>query len=255
MRAFPLPTDANRVAERQLQVTEVGCQRILPPSRATGVEWLISDEPVPYEAAVQTMEKRAEAVAARTAPELIWLLQHPPIYTAGTSAKQSELIDARFPVHATGRGGQYTYHGPGQRVVYLVLDLRDRGQDVRCFVSALEEWIIRTLAHFGIRGERRDGRVGVWVARPDKGPGYEDKIAAIGVRVRRWVTFHGLSLNVDPDLSGYSGIVACGISEPHCGVTSLRDLGCAAAMARVDQVLRQEFYALFGAIAGHASSE
>ena len=159
------------------------------------------------------------------APEQVWLLEHPPLYTAGTSAKPEELIEARFPVHQTGRGGQFTYHGPGQRVAYVMLDLNRRKPDVRAFVATLEEWIIRTLAAFNVRGERRDDRIGVWVRRPDKGDGYEDKIAAIGIRVRKWVTLHGIALNVEPELSHFSGIVPCGVSEQRYGVTSLADLG------------------------------
>jgi len=170
----------------------------------------------------------------------------PPLYTAGTSAKPGELIEARFPVHASGRGGQLTYHGPGQRVVYVMFDLKRRGPDVRRFVATLEEWIIRTLAAFGVIGERREERVGVWVPRPDRGIGYEDKIAAIGVRIKRWVTLHGLALNVDCDLSHYSGIVPCGVAEPRYGVTSLADLGLAATMAEIDNILIHEFEALFG---------
>src|SRR5258708_16783046 len=177
------------------------------------------------------MEERAAAIAEGTASELIWLIEHPPLYTAGTSARPDELIAARFPVHPTGRGGQFTYHGPGQRVVYVMLDLKRRGPDVRRFVATLEEWIIRTLANFNVRGERREDRVGVWVRRPEQGEGREDKIAAIGIRVQRWVTLHGISLNVAPDLSHFSGIVPCGVSAPLYGVTSLADLGVAAAMA------------------------
>ena len=170
-------------------------------------------------------------------PELVWLLEHPPLYTAGTSAKPEQLIEARFPVFESGRGGQMTYHGPGQRVAYVMLDLRRRGPDVRRFVATLEEWIIRTLSRFNVRGERREDRIGVWVRRPDKGDGYEDKIAAIGIRVTHWVTLHGMALNVDPDLSHFSGIVPCGVSEQRYGVTSLADLGIPVSMAEVDMVL------------------
>ena len=180
------------------------------------------------------------------APELVWLLEHPPLYTAGTSAKPEDLIEARFPVHQTGRGGQFTYHGPGQRVAYVMLDLNRRGPDVRRFVATLEEWIIRTLAAFNVRGERREDRIGVWVRRPDKGDGCEDKIAAIGIRVRKWVTLHGIALNVEPDLSHFSGIVPCGVSEQRYGVTSLADLGLPVTMAEVDMALRREFETLFG---------
>jgi lipoyl(octanoyl) transferase len=201
---------------------------------------------VPYEQAVESMRTRAAAIADNREPELIWLLEHPPLYTAGTSARPEELIDARFPVHTTGRGGQFTYHGPGQRIAYVMLDLRQRGPDVRRFVAMLEEWIIRTLASFGIEGGRRDERIGVWVHRPDKGEGYEDKIAAIGIRVQRWVTLHGIAINVAPNLTHFSGIVPCGVSNPRYGVTSLADLGVDAAMADLDAALRREFERLFG---------
>jgi lipoyl(octanoyl) transferase len=211
------------------------------------VEWRINKGLVPYEAALAAMDARAAAVADRTAPELVWLLEHPPLYTAGTSAKADELIAACFPVHAAGRGGQVTYHGPGQRVAYLILDLKRRGPDVRRFVTTLEEWIIRTLAHFNVVGERREDRIGVWVRRPEKGSGREDKIAAIGIRIKRWVTLHGVALNIDCDLSHYAGIVPCGVAEPHYGVTSLADLGLAVTTAEVDALLRREFEHLFGA--------
>ncbi|HET7849206.1 MAG TPA: lipoyl(octanoyl) transferase LipB [Pseudolabrys sp.] len=216
------------------------------PPGSLPVAWRISTEQQPYEAAVAAMEARATAIAAGTAPELVWLLEHPPLYTSGTSAKAGELIEARFPVYQTGRGGQMTYHGPGQRVAYVMLDLRRRGPDVRRFVATLEEWIIRTLAAFNVRGERREDRVGVWVRRPEKGDGREDKIAAIGIRIRHWVTLHGIALNVDPDLSHFSGIVPCGVSEPRYGVTSLADLGLTATMDDVDIALRREFEGLFG---------
>ncbi|HYC14070.1 MAG TPA: lipoyl(octanoyl) transferase LipB, partial [Stellaceae bacterium] len=197
----------------------------------------------PYEAAVAEMEARVAAIRAGTAPELIWLLEHPALYTAGTSARAGDLVEPGFlPVHRSGRGGQYTYHGPGQRVAYVLLDLRRRGTDVRCFVDALEGWMIATLARFGVRGERRPGRVGIWI---DEGRGRESKIAAIGVRVRQWVTYHGVALNVAPDLSNYRGIVACGISEH--GVTSLAALGVEASMAEVDRALRETFESAFAA--------
>jgi lipoyl(octanoyl) transferase len=189
--------------------------------------------------AVNVMEDRVAKIARREADELVWLLEHPPIYTAGTSAKDSDLIDARFPVFKTGRGGQFTYHGPGQRVAYVMLDLKRRRVDVRTFVSGLEKWLIMTLASFDVKGEQRDGRVGIWVARANR----EDKIAAIGVRVRRWVTYHGVSLNVSPDLSHFSGIVPCGVREH--GVTSLTDLGAHAPMADVDTALRAAFSRVF----------
>ena len=190
------------------------------------------------------MEARVAAIRAKTAPECVWFLEHPPLYTAGTSANEADLLDKqRFPVHRTGRGGQYTYHGPGQRVAYVMLDLqRPRAYgtaDVRCYVHNLEEWVIRALARFGIKGERRDGRVGIWVARGDR----EDKVGAIGVRVRHWISYHGIALNVSPDLSHFSGIVPCGISQH--GVTSLRDLGVTASLAEVDQVLAGEFKSVF----------
>ena len=209
------------------------------------VEWAISEDLIDYERAVAFMEARAEAIAAGQAREMVWLLEHPPLYTAGTSAQASDLVDPdRFPVHQTGRGGQYTYHGPGQRVAYVMLDLKRRSPDLRRYVAALEAWIIATLDGFNIRGERREDRVGVWVRRPDKGETAEDKIAAIGIRVRRWVTFHGISLNVEPDLSHFSGIVPCGVTEH--GVTSLVDLGIPVSMPEVDSVLRATFEAVFG---------
>ena len=189
---------------------------------------------------MEFMEARAEGIAAGRADEMVWLVEHPPIYTAGTSAKDEDLIDARFPVFKTGRGGQFTYHGPGQRVAYPMLDLKRRKPDVRKYVHDLEEWLIRTLAQFNVKGERREGRVGIWVAR---GKGREDKIAAIGVRVRRWVTFHGVSLNVDPDLAHFDGIVPCGVREH--GVTSLADLGIVASMADVDVAMKRAFEEVF----------
>ncbi|MGR3484246.1 MAG: lipoyl(octanoyl) transferase LipB [Paracoccaceae bacterium] len=210
------------------------------PSRP---EWIAAPAPVPYPRAVADMESRVEAILGGTAREAIWLLEHPPMYTAGTSAKRADLRDpGRFEVHAARRGGQYTYHGPGQRVVYAVIDLRDRGRDVRAHVDALEGWAIAALAEFGVTGAAHPDRVGVWVARPDKAPladgsPREDKIAAIGVRVRRWVAFHGLSINVEPDLGHYDGIVPCGI-EGH-GVTSLVDLGLLVTMGDLDDALRR----------------
>jgi lipoyl(octanoyl) transferase len=217
-----------------------------PEADLAPVEWRLNQPPAPYEAAVDTMRARAAAVADGQAPEMVWLLEHPPLYTAGTSAKPEELVEARFPVHMTGRGGQFTYHGPRQRIAYVMLDLRRRGPDVRRFVATLEEWIIRTLASFGVEGGRRDERIGVWVRRPDKGDGHEDKIAAIGIRVQRWVTLHGIAINVAPDLTHFSGIVPCGVSDPRYGVTSLADLGVAATMTEVDASLRREFERLFG---------
>ncbi len=217
-----------------------------PPGSAP-VAWRVDDSPVGYETAVAFMQARAASIAAGRDRELVWLTEHPPLYTSGTSAKAEELIEARFPVFESSRGGQMTYHGPGQRVVYVMLDLKRRGPDVRRFVASLEEWIIRTLAAFNVRGERREDRIGVWVRRPEKGGGYEDKIAAIGIRVTQWVTLHGMSLNVDPDLSHFSGIVPCGVSEQRYGVTGLADLGIVASMPEVDVVLRREFEPLFGA--------
>lgn len=215
------------------------------------VEWLISPGLTPYEEAVERMEARAAAIAEGRADELIWLVEHPPLYTAGTSANPADLTDpGRFPVFEARRGGQYTYHGPGQRVVYVMLDVGARGRDVRRFVSLLEDWVIATLAEFNVRGERREGRVGVWVVRNDKpltatGQSPEDKIAAIGVRLRKWVSFHGLSINVEPDLSHFEGIVPCGIREH--GVTSLVDLGLPVTLQDVDVALRRTFDEVFGA--------
>jgi len=205
------------------------------------MEWRISDTLVGYENALDTMEKRVADIHAGTAGDLVWLLEHPPLYTAGTSANTADLVDPeRFPVFDAGRGGQYTYHGPGQRVGYVMMDLTQRGRDVRSFVHNLEEWIIRTLAKFNIVGERREGRVGVWVVREG---GREEKIAAIGVRVRKWVTFHGISINVEPDLTHFDGIVPCGIAEH--GVTSLADLGIPVTMDDVDVAMQQAFEEVF----------
>jgi lipoyl(octanoyl) transferase len=205
-------------------------------------EWVVRDGLLPYDEAVAFMEARAAAIAEGRASEMAWLVEHPPIYTAGTSAKDADLIDARFPVFKTGRGGQFTYHGPGQRVGYVMLDLKTRKADVRGYVRDLEEWLIRALARFNVKGERREGRVGIWVARGSR----EDKIAAIGVRVRKWVTFHGVSFNVDPDLTHFNGIVPCGISEH--GVTSLADLGIPASMADADVALKAAFEEVFGPV-------
>ncbi len=216
-----------------------------PCVKNSPVEWVIEERPVSYEDAVSEMDRRVAAIAAGNAAERVWLLEHPPLYTAGTSAKAGDLIAPdRFPVHKTGRGGQFTYHGPGQRVAYVMLDLKRRQPDIRAFVSGLEEWLIQTLWHYHIRGEQREDRVGVWVQRPDKGAGVEDKIAAIGIRVRKWVTFHGISLNVEPDLEHFSGIVPCGVADH--GVTSLVDLGYPVSMAEVDSVLKAQFEAIFG---------
>ena len=218
-------------------------------SAGTPVEWRISDAPVPYPEAVAAMEARVAQIAAGEAPELVWLLEHPPLYTSGTSGKESDLLDSRFPVFATGRGGQLTYHGPGQRVAYIMLDLKRRRPDVRAYVASLEELILRTLAAFNVRGERREDRVGVWVKRPDKGPEHEDKIAAIGVRLKRWVSFHGIAINVEPDLTHFSAIVPCGVADPRYGVTSLVDLGLPVTMEDVDVALRRAFEDVFGATA------
>lgn len=203
------------------------------------VTWKRSDRPVPYPEAVAFMEQRVADIRHGKAPETVWLLEHPALYTAGTSAKPEDLREPeRFPVYQTGRGGQYTYHGPGQRVAYVMLNLRERGPDLRAFVCDLEGWAIDTLARFGITGERRDGRVGIWV---DRGGGREDKIAAIGVRVRHWVTYHGIAINLNPALEHFSGIVPCGIADPKLGVTSLHDLGINPDAGELDQVLQQTF--------------
>ncbi len=223
----------------------------LPASRAgasmpdppDALEWRVSDRPVAYPEALATMEARVEAIRAERASELIWLLEHPPLYTAGTSARAEDLLaPVRFPVFSAGRGGQYTYHGPGQRVAYVMLDLQRRGPDLRAYIWRLEEWLIRTLAQFGVRGERRGGRIGIWVIKPD---GSEAKIAAIGVRVRRWVSYHGVALNLDPDLEHFAGIVPCGIRE--FGVTSLADLGLSTSMAELDRVMGGTFTGVFDA--------
>ena len=227
---------------------------IVPAGRgmisADAVEWTVAARPVAYPDAVAAMEARVAAIRTGTAPEQVWLVEHPPLYTAGTSAKPSDLLAPdRFPVFATGRGGQYTYHGPGQRVAYVMLDLNRRAADVRLFVSTLEDWIIATLAAFNIKAARRKNCVGIWVPRSDKGIGREDKIAAIGIRIRHWITFHGIALNVDPVLEHFSGIVPCGVSSQ--GVTSLADLGLVVSMAEVDAVMRREFDALFGTTETH----
>lgn len=226
----------------------MGTETALSTKGLSDIAWRFSDTPVDYPAAVAEMESRVAAIRAGRAPELVWLLEHPSLYTAGTSASAADLIAPdRFPVYASGRGGQHTYHGPGQRVGYVMLDLRQRGADVRDHVTRLEEWIIRTLDRFNVKGERRPGRVGIWV---DRGPSpqggrREDKIGAIGVRVRHWIAYHGVSLNVDCDLSHFAGIVPCGIAEPRYGVTSLLDLGITASMPEVDGVLRETFAEAF----------
>jgi len=214
------------------------------------MEWTVLPGLQPYAETLAAMEQRVADIAAGTADEAVWLLEHPPLYTSGTSAKPADLTDPdRFPVFTAGRGGQYTYHGPGQRVAYTMLDLNKRGRDVRCFVNTLEDWVIRTLSEFNVTGERRSGRVGVWVTRPDKpanpdGSVREDKIAAIGVKLRRWVSFHGISINVEPDLTHFDGIVPCGIRDH--GVTSLVDLGLPVTMSDLDVALRHQFDVAFG---------
>jgi lipoyl(octanoyl) transferase len=216
------------------------------------VEWAVSRDHVDYDAAVAFMEARVAAIATGEAGEMVWLLEHPPLYTAGVSARDEDLLDAaRFPVHRTGRGGQFTYHGPGQRVAYVMLDLNRRGKDVRAFVRGLEQWLIGALAEFGVDADVREGRVGVWVER--KGPGWsrEDKIAAIGVKVRKWVSFHGISLNVEPDLDHFGGIVPCGIQDH--GVTSLVDLGVLATLDEADAALKTSFRRVFGSVAQAAA--
>jgi lipoyl(octanoyl) transferase len=230
---------------------------LLPPEGFPPVEWQVTDGLVGYERALAVMDARASAIADGAAPELVWLIEHPPLYTAGTSASPEQLVSGRFPVHPTGRGGQFTYHGPGQRVAYVMLDLRRRGPDIRRFVATLEAWIIRTLAAFNVAGERREDRVGVWVRRPEKGADREDKIAAIGIRVKRWVTLHGISLNVDCDLTHYAGIVPCGVNEARYGITSLVDLGIPASLPDADTALRREFEPLFGptSVSGRGSVE
>src|SRR3954467_2978621 len=216
-----------------------------PAPGGAAVEWRISGAPVPYPEAVVAMEARVAAIGDGQAPELVGLLEHPPLYTSGTSGKDADLLDGRFPLFSTGRGGQLTYHGPGQRVAYVMLDLKQRRPDVRAYVAGLEQWIIRALAAFNVQGERHEDRVGVWVARPDKGVGCEDKIAAIGVRLRRWVSLHGIAINVAPNLQHFSAIVPCGVAAPRYGVTSLADLGLAVTMGDVDVALRQTFEEVF----------
>ena len=231
MPIFPLP--ASKVPDYGFGM--LNSDLLLTPH----TEWRISGRPVAYPEALAEMEARAAAIAEGRAPELVWLLEHPPIYTAGTSANDADLLDARFPVYRTGRGGQFTYHGPGQRVGYAMLNLKARKPDVRAYVHDLEQWLIETLALFGVRGERREGRVGIWVARGSR----EDKVAAIGVRIRHWVSFHGVALNVEPDLSHFGGIVPCGVRQH--GVTSLADLGVMVSMADVDVAMKQSFEKIF----------
>lgn len=219
--------------------------QLLPAPGSPPVRWRVSAGRVEYPDALAEMDRLADAIAAGQEDELVWLIEHPPLYTAGTSARPEDLVEPdRFPIYPAGRGGQYTYHGPGQRVAYVMLDLRRRAPDVRRYVAALEEWLIRALDAFNVRGERREDRVGVWVRRPAREGEGEDKIAAIGIRVRRWVTLHGVSLNVEPDLSHFGGIVPCGVREH--GVTSLVDLGLPVGMDDVDLALRREFEAIFG---------
>ncbi|MCO6050718.1 lipoyl(octanoyl) transferase LipB [Mesorhizobium sp. RP14(2022)] len=232
--------------------------KFLPVQPAAPVSWRLGSGLTPYEDAVVEMERLAADIHTGRAPETVWLVEHPPLYTAGTSADAADLLTPdRFPVHQTGRGGEYTYHGPGQRVAYVMLDLKRRRQDVRAFVSALEEWIIQTLARFNVKGERREDRVGVWVVRPDRpsqpdGSPAEDKIAAIGIRLRRWVSFHGIAINLEPDLSHFGGIVPCGVSQH--GVTSLVDLGQPITMTDLDFALRAAFEDIFGPTAAARSA-
>lgn len=243
----------NQNSAPQVQRSTLAQDLFWPQMDAPPVEWQIANGLTPYEEAVAFMERRAGEIAGGTAHELIWLVEHPALYTAGTSADAADLTDPdMFPVFKTGRGGQYTYHGPGQRVVYVMLDLSRRRRDVRAFVAALEKWTIETLAQFNIKGETRDDRVGVWVQRQQKaatanGQCAEDKIAAIGIRLRKWVSFHGISINVEPDLSHYGGIVPCGIAEH--GVTSLVDLGLPVTMDDLDIALKQQFQIVFGPVA------
>ncbi|MCW2317443.1 lipoyl(octanoyl) transferase [Rhodoblastus acidophilus] len=224
----------------------------LPAPGSPPVDWIVAEGLTDYAFALQRMEDWAAAIAEGREPEKVWLVEHPPLYTAGTSARPQDLLTHRLPVFSAGRGGQYTYHGPGQRVAYVLLDLSRRRRDVRAFVGALEAWLIAALALFNVKGETREDRVGVWTPRPDKPAGLngepaEDKIAAIGVRLRRWVSFHGVSLNVEPDLRHFAGIVPCGIGERHLGVTSLVDLGLPVTMMEADVALHQAFGPIFGA--------
>ncbi len=226
-------------------------KNFLPAAAAQPVEWIVAEGYTDYGFALKRMEDWAAAIAEGRATEKVWLVEHPPLYTAGTSAQPQDLLTQEFPVFDAGRGGQYTYHGPGQRVAYVLLDLSRRRRDVRAFVGALESWLIASLDRFNVKGETREDRVGVWVRRPEKpagpnGEAAEDKIAAIGVRLRRWVSFHGVSLNVEPDLSHFKGIVPCGIAQSHLGVTSLVDLGLPVTMEDVDVALRQAFEPIFG---------
>jgi lipoyl(octanoyl) transferase len=236
----PVPSRPHASARGSLAVG------LRPAAGQPPAEWATAQGLVAYDAAVAVMDDRVQAIWSGRAGELVWILEHPALYTAGTSARDGQVAATDLPFVASTRGGQVTYHGPGQRIAYLMLDLKRRGPDIRRFVATLEEWLIRALARFGISGERREDRVGVWVPRPDKGPGCEDKIAAIGIRVKRWVSLHGIALNVDCDLSHFSGIVPCGVSAARYGVTSFADLGRRATMAEVDQVLRREFERLFG---------
>ncbi|YBV97422.1 lipoyl(octanoyl) transferase LipB [Phyllobacteriaceae bacterium JZ32] len=251
------PISSSRDATQDVSTGERRQRSALPPAflpanDSPPVEWLVAEGLTDYPAALAFMESRVAAIRDNGAPELVWLVEHPPLYTAGTSAKESDLlVPDRFPVYATGRGGEYTYHGPGQRVAYVMLDLKRRREDVRAFVTALEEWIIRTLAEFNVKGERREDRVGVWVTRPEKprlgdGSLAEDKIAAIGIRLRRWVSFHGIAINVEPELANFSGIVPCGVTEH--GVTSLVDLGLPLTMQDLDLALARAFESVFGPV-------
>jgi len=240
-----------RHGQQRVNVRDSLSPQLLPPVGTPPVEWVVSEGLTPYPDAVAEMDRLAAAIADGAAAERIWLVEHPPLYTSGTSAKAGDLLDRRFPVFESGRGGQLTYHGPGQRVAYAILDLNRRRKDVRQYVAALEAWLIDALAILNIRDERREDRVGVWVRRPDKPPGLdgsaaEDKIAAIGIRVRRWVAFHGISLNVEPELAHFSGIVPCGVADRHFGVTSLVDLGLPVTMEDADDALFRAFEPIFG---------
>ena len=228
-----------------LSLLELCYQMVNKMKKLPPIDWKFSSEPVLYESAITFMEERVGLIAKGEASECVWLLEHPPLYTAGTSANDEDLLSPdRFPVYKTGRGGEYTYHGPGQRVVYVMLDLNQRRRDVRWFVRELEAWVIDVCAQFNIQAERREGRFGLWVPRPSLGPGREDKIAAIGIRLKKWVSFHGISINLNPDLSHYSGIVPCGISDQ--GVTSFEDLGQLVSMPELDAALKLSFERHFG---------
>ena len=249
--AFSEAAPVDRASPHRAGPRRTGLSGFWPEPGSPPVEWVVSDAPVDYLEAVAAMEAQAALIAEKRGSERVWLLEHPPLYTAGTSARDGDLVATPFPVYRTGRGGQHTYHGPGQRVIYVMLDLQRRRPDVRAFVAALEDWAMASLSRFNIRAERREDRVGVWVKRPEKPAGpdgapAEDKIAAIGVRLRRWVSYHGIAINVEPDLSHYAGIVPCGIRAAQFGVTSMADLGHLVTLPELDGVLRREFERLFG---------